>query len=211
MIMKRTSIKNLIFTFAVFFSFHLLAQDPPDISMTFYLEERSENGTLVGTVDATDPEGDPLTFSIVSGNDLGAFAINSSSGDLTVADEDQLNFDINPSFDLGVEANDGNGGITSVDITINLIDIPLGFDDSKETIRTYPNPVVDRLYVDLNGIQLENIQVTMHSMSGHGVIIRPTLTSNSKMEIAFTAIPKGVYILRIENEEGHFSKRLFVR
>ncbi len=211
MIMKGISIKNLVFTLAVVFGIQLKAQDPPDISLTFYLEERSENGTLVGTVTATDPDGDPLTYLILSGNDLGAFAINTSSGDLTVADESQLNFDVNPSFNLEVEANDGNGGLTSVDITINLIDIPLGFDSSEEQLITYPNPVEETLFVDLNGISQTGLEISLYSMSGLFIPIRPVSTSNTKLEIDFSSVNKGVYVLRIGNEKENFSNRILVK
>jgi hypothetical protein len=53
----------------------------------FSLAENSANGTVVGTVAANDPDvGDTHTFSIVSGNVGGAFAINPTTGQITVAD-----------------------------------------------------------------------------------------------------------------------------
>ena len=42
-----------------------------------------ENTTFVGKVSATDPDADPITFSISGGADQAAFAINSITGDLS--------------------------------------------------------------------------------------------------------------------------------
>lgn len=46
----------------------------------------SAPGTFVGKATATDPEGEELAYTIVSGNDSGAFAINPATGEITVAD-----------------------------------------------------------------------------------------------------------------------------
>ena len=64
----------------------------PSISpQTFSIAENSANSTVIGTVVATDPDiGDTLTYSILSGNRDGAFAIDAASGVLTVADTTKM-------------------------------------------------------------------------------------------------------------------------
>ena len=53
---------------------------------TFAVAENSANGTAVGTVTVTDPDaGQTHTFAITAGNTGGAFAINPSTGQITVA------------------------------------------------------------------------------------------------------------------------------
>ncbi|MFM9963794.1 MAG: Calx-beta domain-containing protein, partial [Planctomycetaceae bacterium] len=86
---------------------------------TFSINENSANNTVVGTVIATDP-GDVLTYSILSGNTGGAFAINSSSGQLTVANSAVLDFETTPSFSLTVRVQDAGGLSDTATITINL-------------------------------------------------------------------------------------------
>jgi hypothetical protein len=65
---------------------------PPVIqNQTFQLSKTSVNGTVVGTVIASDPNaGQTLTYSILSGNTGGAFAISSSTGKITVANSTAL-------------------------------------------------------------------------------------------------------------------------
>ncbi len=212
MISNRPHLKNVFFALFAALSLQLVAQDPPDISLVFYLEEHSSNGTVVGTVTGTDPNGDPLTYAIVLGNGTGAFDINSTTGDVFVADESQMNFDQNPSFILGVEANDGNGGITSVEITINLVDIPLGAEDLDLTIIVYPNPVGDLLTIDLQDVELNEPMFSLHSMAGHRLSITPVFLSNKTIEIDLSTIQKGFYLLTISDEQIiRSTRRIFVR
>src|SRR5215203_2962099 len=49
----------------------------------FAAAEGQAPGTVVGTVRATDPEGQPVSYAIASGNDDGAFAIDNGTGIVT--------------------------------------------------------------------------------------------------------------------------------
>ncbi|MEL7146821.1 MAG: cadherin repeat domain-containing protein, partial [Bacteroidota bacterium] len=93
----------------------------------FSVDENSANGTLVGTIDAADPDGDALTFAITDGNSASGFAIDAASGELTVAEQTVLDFETSPSFNLTVNVNDGEFDASAV-ITINLNDV-----DENET------------------------------------------------------------------------------
>ncbi|WP_420644120.1 cadherin domain-containing protein [Candidatus Leptofilum sp.] len=92
----------------------------------FSIQENSSVGTAVGTVSADDPEG-PVTYEIISGNSSSAFAINSTSGEITVNNSTPLNFEATPTFNLTVRVTD-NGTPTlpaqtnTAPITINLTD-----------------------------------------------------------------------------------------
>ena len=48
------------------------------------IDENSAGGTVVGTVVASDPDGNNLSYAITAGNIDGAFAINGSSGQISV-------------------------------------------------------------------------------------------------------------------------------
>jgi VCBS repeat-containing protein len=90
---------------------------------TFSLAENSPNGTSVGTASLTDPDaGQTHTWAITGGNTGGAFAINSSTGEITVADVNDVDFETNPTFGLIVQATDnGSPALSDTDtITVNL-------------------------------------------------------------------------------------------
>jgi hypothetical protein len=96
------------------------ANCPVSISeQTFSIDENSDIGTTIGTVQATDPEQDQLTFSITSGFPNNPFVIDPSSGEITVNTPSELDFESTPTFILTVEVNDGKVGVSAT-ININL-------------------------------------------------------------------------------------------
>ncbi|MCP3670956.1 MAG: cadherin repeat domain-containing protein, partial [Gammaproteobacteria bacterium] len=81
--------------------------NPVVTAATFTIAESATNGTAVGTVAATDLDGDSLAWAITAGNTGTAFAIDSSSGDITVADDTQLDYETTSSYSLTVQVSDG--------------------------------------------------------------------------------------------------------
>jgi hypothetical protein len=98
----------------------LTSTGPAITPATFSVGEFAELGTLVGTVEATDPDGDDFTFAISSGNTGGAFAIDSVSGALTVAAE--LDYETKPLYSLVIIATDTTGRWGTATITVEIID-----------------------------------------------------------------------------------------
>ncbi|MEI6750699.1 MAG: cadherin domain-containing protein, partial [Bacteroidota bacterium] len=95
-------------------------------NQSFSINENSANGTAIGSVAATDPDaGQTITYSILSGNTNGAFAINAASGALSVANSAALNYEIVTSFALVVKVLDnGSGNLSSqATVTINLLNV----------------------------------------------------------------------------------------
>src|SRR5262249_39400299 len=56
----------------------------------FFLNGTVTAGTVVGTVAATDVEGDAITYSITAGDPDGHFAIDPTSGEITIANPTNL-------------------------------------------------------------------------------------------------------------------------
>ena len=95
---------------------------PTVIDYTFSVDENVPNGTEVGTVDATDPDGDALAYSITSGNESAVFAIDPSSGMISVLDSTQLDFETVAEYILEVSVSDGTNSVMST-VTIDINDI----------------------------------------------------------------------------------------
>lgn len=92
-------------------------------SATFSVSEAAANGTTVGTITASDPDmGDTLTFSF-TGGPAGAFALNSQTGELTVADGSLLDFESTPMITLMVSVLDNNLLSDTATVAINLNDV----------------------------------------------------------------------------------------
>ncbi len=86
-------------------------------SYAFSLPGDAEVGTVVGSVSATGSQtDDTVTYSITGGDEGGNFAIDSSSGRITVAGD--LTSHVGTSFSLTVEASDTSGGSAAVTVTV---------------------------------------------------------------------------------------------
>ncbi|PSR55472.1 hypothetical protein AHMF7605_19150 [Adhaeribacter arboris] len=92
-------------------------------SYSFNKDENASVGTEVGTVSATDADNHALTYSITAGNEAGKFAINPSSGIITLAGG--LDFAITPAYTLTVQATDNGSPVqsTTVPVTITVNDV----------------------------------------------------------------------------------------
>ncbi len=96
---------------------------PTVIDASFSVDENSPNGTVVGTVVATDPNpGDTLTYDITGGNTGLAFAID-SNGQITVNNSSELDYETATYFALTVEVVDSGSLSDTANITINLKDV----------------------------------------------------------------------------------------
>ena len=110
-----------------------------DASPTFSIPENSAVGTVVGGVTATDADSpaQSLTYSIISGNESGAFTIDPATGEITVADSTPLNYEVTPQFTLVVRVTDnGSPTASTADATV-VIDLT---NVQEGAVLTIPNP-----------------------------------------------------------------------
>src|SRR5207249_8029224 len=88
--------------------------------------ENRGNGTVVGTILASDVDtGQTRTFAVTGGTGQAAFAVNATTGQITVTNSAALNFETTPSFTLNVTVTD-NGTPQLSDtavITIKLTNV----------------------------------------------------------------------------------------
>uniref|UniRef100_UPI0024DF6EDD cadherin domain-containing protein n=1 Tax=Rhabdaerophilum sp. SD176 TaxID=2983548 RepID=UPI0024DF6EDD len=91
----------------------------------FTLPEDAANGDVIGTILAVDPDaGDSITYSFADGgnpNDM--FAIDPSTGELSIADNSFIDFNAAPSYSIVVRVTDTEGLFTDQIFTISVIDV----------------------------------------------------------------------------------------
>ncbi|RAJ05494.1 gliding motility-associated-like protein [Chitinophaga skermanii] len=108
---------------------------PPIVTagQVLFINENSAVGTVVGTVVGTDP-GSTNTleqWTIVTNvdpnnNGTPAFAINATTGVITVNDVADLDYEQQTSFTLIVNVSDGANTSANANVTINILDVPEG-------------------------------------------------------------------------------------
>ena len=99
--------------------------------------ENAADGTAVGTVTASDPEGATLTYSL-SDDAGGRFAIDADTGEITVADGSLLDHESTASHQVTVEVSDGTN-TTSQTLTIGVTDQ----DEAPDSVSLSANTVTE--------------------------------------------------------------------
>lgn len=105
--------------------FVLTTTSPPTVtdSQDFQTVEFAANGTVIGTLQATDPDSDALSFhwTIIDGNESGIFALDAATGELTVADDTQLDFTAAPRHSLTVTVSDESATAAAAVVMIEVL------------------------------------------------------------------------------------------
>ncbi len=95
------------------------------VGQTLSVDETASNSTSLGTVVATDADAG-TTFSswaITAGNGAGIFAINATTGEVTIADNTNLSpRDVIASYTLTLTVNDGMNTSATETVAINILD-----------------------------------------------------------------------------------------
>lgn len=106
--------------------------DAPIITanQSFRVNENAIMGTVVGTVVATDPDSTTFSNWIITAGNLdrdrdgqAAFSINPNTGQITVNDSNDIDFESSPSFQLQVTVSDGTIRSSAQAVTVNLNDV----------------------------------------------------------------------------------------
>lgn len=171
----------------------------------FEIEENQEVGTVVGNLEATDEDGDEITFVIRDGNVSNAFAIT-TDGDIVVANEEAIDFEQRTTITLIVSALDGTvdfEDIVEIKITDLIDNILITGVDEIPIAKFYPNPTINRLTVEaIEPIQ----QLRIVDMAGR--IMRQLADPvRDRVVIDVSTFQSGVYILIVDHQAFKFMKR----
>jgi len=174
---------------------------------TFELEENRPNGTVVGTASGTDPGDDTLTYSIVGGTGASAFAIDDSSGQITVSDATQLDYETTPSFTLEVQVVDDDNAANTATVTINLLNQAsitgnVFVDVNTNGVYEVNEPGIDGITIELldeNGVPIldtQNNPVTATTSDGGFYLFEDIDPGTYQLrEVQPTGVDDGVEIL----------------
>ncbi len=93
---------------------------PSDITGSLSIAENAANGAVVGTVATTDSDsGDTFTYALTN-DAAGRFAINSSTGQITVANGTLLNYEAATSHAVVVQTTDATGASFAKTMTVTV-------------------------------------------------------------------------------------------
>ena len=93
----------------------------PYSTLSFLMAENIPGGVRLGTVTASDEDGDPLTYSL-EGPDVASFTIDPASGEIRTRVDATYDYETQPLYEFMAKAEDGQGGSDTVEVTVNLQD-----------------------------------------------------------------------------------------
>ncbi len=139
---------------------------------TFDVEEHAGGSTVVGSVTATDPGTDTLTYRILPIGDSAGLEVDSVMGVISVADSALLDFELTPSVTLQVEVSDEDGDTSVAQVTVNLLNRPsisgTVFVDANENGRFDANELgIDGVTVELLDATDQVFASTVTSQGGY--------------------------------------------
>ena len=89
---------------------------------TSVTENLTQPGTVVGNAHATDPEGGAVSYSLV-GDAGGRFVINAGTGQISVANGAQFDYETAKHHDLVVRATDGQGLANDSTVRVGVVNV----------------------------------------------------------------------------------------
>ncbi len=94
-------------------------------NQVFHINENAESILNIGIIEAFDPDGSESFFdwTIISGNDLEYFSINSETGELQLIDHTGLDYETTQSYTLGITVRDSIFTSDTCPIMISILNI----------------------------------------------------------------------------------------
>ncbi len=119
--------------------------DAPSLANASFRVDENQTGTIqLGSITATDQDGDTLSLALTKGGDI--FSL-SDDGQLSLTTATGFDYETKNSYQITVAAEDEHGGVSSHDYTINVLDMnepPTALTLSNNVI--YENiPLVNRV------------------------------------------------------------------
>ncbi|PPK88535.1 putative Ig domain-containing protein [Neolewinella xylanilytica] len=104
------------------FDYFSLAQNHPPafVNQSFSIDESTTSNALIGILQASDAESDPIRFALVGGNEDQLFSLDPVSGALRLAGS--LDFENRESYALTVAASDATATTTAT-VTVTVTDV----------------------------------------------------------------------------------------
>lgn len=175
---------------------------------SFSIDENVMNNTLIGSIYASDIEGDNISYTIKSGNINNTFDLDIYTGELNVNDSAELDYEKQQFIDLVIQVQDDGEGYLSDEaiVKININDIYENPDGINEfsfndiQVKLFPIPVKDFLTIKIS--KKYNDKITAKLLDLNGITLYDfEYLSNSKT-IDCRKLSSGVYLLKIiKNKE----------
>ena len=215
----------------------------PEFSSNRYnysITDTVELASVIGNVNSTDVDGEAVTYNIVSGNEDGAFSINNTTGEISVAkvmnsrDQNKYSLQVRATDVRGLYANAAvNIDISAANLVASSDTLSLSsvisqpsarlapkeaYDMKSEVImNVYPNPAVgEKIQINITQrSQNEKIKLNLMDMLGRTHEQQNLVTDNQgNVSTSLTSakrLPAGLYLLQLQTSTDVIERKLVVK
>ncbi|MCD4795049.1 MAG: gliding motility-associated C-terminal domain-containing protein [Bacteroidales bacterium] len=180
----------------------IVNNEPVAEDQVFIVPEHSPNGTIVGTIEVSDPDpGQVLTVNLITGSDINPFGLNDDFT-ITVRNTELLERSNFPfEYDLEVCDNAKDAMHTPFHITVNFEEV---YDEL--VIANYLSPNHDNLNDTwkIKGIEPCNIDVFIYSNTGNLVYESKGYRSDWDGTSKGSRLPAGVYYYIVKTDMSEY-------
>lgn len=173
--------------------------DPASYAFTIDIDDPT--GTSVGTVSATDPNGDGLSYYISAGNSYDPFMIERQTGEIKVAKTEELYW---RDYTLTVDVTDGTSPV-SVMVDVTVEGGYTGIREIPHRVEVYPNPVTEGFFHILTGEEIKGVEI--YNLTGRQIKRRLVREGNARVRIALEDIHPGLYMMKIRFRDDAVTAR----
>lgn len=185
-------------------------ESPVIANQSFTVDGTSSNGTVVGTVIATDPDaGQTLSYSITSGNTGNVFAIDPLTGEITVNDATQFD-QATTIYNVIVQVIDDNVSAlsSSATVTINVDFSTLNVKDVNASSNVKVWSYGKQLNVGGLNFSDEN-EIKVYNMTGALVYQKENLNTENTFDMQNLNI--GMYIVHVKSGEINTKHKVILK
>jgi len=91
----------------------------------------------------------------------------------------------------------------------NREDIEIEFsEDGNLSLISYPNPVIDKLFINIHQNENENARLTIIDITGKIIIDKVIFNYSYYDELDLSTLSKGIYFINIENSQSKISRKI---
>ena len=151
------------------------------------------------------------------------------NGDSTSPGTVKITYDAENGYRESVEYDDNNTHMASLYFSNDKLGYAAGWKNGKATIwknstgntlslndrelnnsfKVYPNPAVDEINIDLNGLASKNAAISINDISGAKLYFR-TITSDKKVKLNTSKFSPGLYFITIETDKKKYAQKLII-
>ena len=172
-----------------------------------FTDRWAANGSSISTANpASDEDGDVLTYSMTDASTPDIFEVDPATGEVLVTDASQLADDALRTVTFTLVASDGEFSV-EIPAIIHIVATGVYQLQSLKDIRLYPNPALDMINIQGHGVKEMNISV----ITPEGRVVTNEIFNAPEATLSLSGLNSGVYMVKIQTENGTVIKRLIKR